>query len=160
MHRSASGIAILTIVILFATVGGFAQDTTDNLSEDRGLGIGMEIGFPWGGLLSARYWFNQTVALEGIVFAWGEGSDYSGIFTGRMLYKVSDRPTVDFYVVGGATFPFSSYGPETSIFSIAGGIEFNLAFAKNLALNIEFGGAISSRGAFVMEIGSGIHFYF
>ncbi len=160
MRRSILGSVILTTVILVITVGSFAQDARENLSQDRGLGVGMQIGFPWGGLLSARYWFDQSIALEGIVFAWGESLDYSGVITGRMLYKLSDRPTVDFYVVGGATFPFSSYGLDIAIFSIAGGIEFNLAFAKNLAFNIEFGGAISTEGSFVMEIGSGIHFYF
>lgn len=82
------------------------------------------------------------------------------MLTGRMLYKLSDRPTVDFYVVGGATFPFSSYELNTALFSVAGGIEFNLVSAKNLAINIEFGGAMSTEGSFAMEIGSGIHFYF
>ncbi len=160
MRRSILWLLILISIILAATVGGLAQDTSENLSEDRGLGLGMQVGFPWGGLLSARYWFDESIAVEGIVFAWGESPDYSGVLTGRMLYKVSDRPTVDFYVVGGATFPFSSHGLNTILFSVAGGIEFNLAFANNLAINVEFGVAASTEGSFVMEIGSGIHFYF
>jgi len=160
MHRALVVILILTTAILALGVGGFSQDVVDNLSEGRSLGVGIQIGFPWGGLISTRYWFDSSTAVEGIFFAWKERSDYTGVITGRVLYKISDRPTVDFYVVGGATLPFSSYGTQTAIFSAAGGIEFNLAFARNLALNVEFGGAMSSEGSFIMEIGSGIHFYF
>ena len=110
--------------------------------------------------MSTRYWFNPAAAIEGIIFVFGDSSNYSGIISGRVLYKLSDKPTVDFYVASGATFPFSSYGESQVLFSAAGGIEFNFAFAKNLAWNVEFGGTISSGGNLMMALGTGIHFYF
>ncbi|HDL84733.1 MAG TPA: hypothetical protein ENH11_00090 [Candidatus Acetothermia bacterium] len=159
MRRS---IVVLTIVfVIFSlSVTTFAQETDENLSNGRSFGIGMQVGFPWGGLVSCRYWFNPTVAVEGIIFAWGEANDYFGVFTGRILYKLSDTPTVDFYIASGATFPFSAYGHSPVLFSAVGGIEFNFAFAKNLAWNVEFGGTISSTGNLAMALGTGIHFYF
>jgi len=158
--RTATVAITIVLVIFSVSVVTLAQVQDENLSDNRGLGIGMQIGFPWGGLVSGRYWFNPTVAIEGIIFAWGKSNDYSGVFTGRVLYKLSDTPTVDFYVAGGATFPFSAYGEEPAIFSVAGGIEFNFAFAKNLAWNVEFGATMSSTGEFTMALGTGIHFYF
>lgn len=159
MRRS---IAVLTIVLVLFSVAGpvFAQEQDENLSDGRGFGIGMQVGLPVGGLVSARYWFNPTVAVEGIVFAWGEASNYFGVFSGRVLYKLSDTPTVDFYIASGVTFPFSAYENPPLLFSAAGGIEFNFAFAKNLAWNVEFGGTMSSTGNLTMALGTGIHFYF
>ncbi len=159
MRRS---IAVLTIVLVLFSVAGpvLAQEQDENLSDGRGFGIGMQVGLPVGGLVSARYWFNPTVAVEGIVFAWGESHDYFGVFSGRVLYKLSDTPTVDFYIASGATFPFSAYGNDPVLFSVAGGIEFNFAFAKNLAWNVEFGGTMSSTGNLTMALGTGLHFYF
>jgi len=158
--RTATVAITIVLVIFSVSVVTLAQVQDENLSDNRGLGIGMQIGFPWGGLVSGRYWFNPTVAIEGIVFAWGESSDYFGVFSGRILYKISDTPTVDFYVAGGATFPFSAYRHDPVLFSAAGGIEFNFAFAKNLAWNVEFGATMSSTGDFTMALGTGIHFYF
>ncbi|MCD6494755.1 hypothetical protein J7K60_01735 [Candidatus Bipolaricaulota bacterium] len=157
MRRS---IAALAIVLLLLAVPALAQEQDENLSDGREFGIGMQVGLPVGGLVSARYWFNPTIAVEGIIFAWGEASDYFAIFSGRVLYKLSDTPTVDFYIAPGATFPFSAYGADPLLFSVAGGIEFNFAFAKNLAWNVEFGGTISSTGNLTMALGTGIHFYF
>ncbi len=153
-------IVIALVAVLLLSLGASAQTQDENLSAGRSLGIGMEVGFPWGGLVSGRYWFDSNVGIEGIIFAWGDRYSYSGVFTGRVLYKISDTPTVDFYVVGGASFPFSTAGPETTIFSVAGGIEFNFAFARNFAWNLEFGGTISAIGELTMAIGTGIHFYF
>lgn len=154
-------VAITIVLVVFGlSVTAFTQDQSENLSDNRSFGIGMQIGFPWGGLVSGRYWFNRSFGVEGIVFAWGDSSDYSGVFTARVLYKLSDTPTVDFYVASGATFPFSAYGHNPLIFSAAGGIEFNFAFAKNLAWNIEFGATMSSAGNLTMALGTGIHFYF
>jgi len=154
-------VVAFTIVLLFSlAIPTFAQEQADNLSDNRSFGFGVQVGLPVGGLVSARYWFNPTVAVEGIIFAWGDANDYFGVFSGRVLYKLSDRPTVDFYVASGATFPFSRYGHDPVLFSAAGGIEFNFAFARNLAWNIEFWGTMSSAGNLTMAIGTGIHFYF
>jgi len=159
MRRSI--IAFTVVLVLFSlAIPTFAQEQAENLSDNRSFGLGMQVGLPVGGLVSARYWFNPIVAVEGIIFAWGDSNDYFGVFSGRVLYKLSDRPTVDFYIASGATFPFSRYGHDPVLFSAAGGIEFNFAFAKNLAWNIEFGGTISSTGNLMMALGTGIHFYF
>ncbi len=159
MRRSVVALTIVLVVFSLASPA-FAQGQDENLSDGRSFGIGMQVGLPVGGLVSARYWFNPTVAVEGIIFAWGEASDYFGIVSGRILYKLSDTPTVDFYIASGATFPFSAYGHDPVLFSAAGGIEFNFAFAKNLAWNVEFGGTMSSTGNLMMALGTGIHFYF
>jgi len=159
MRRSVVALAVMLVVFSLASPA-FAQEQDENLSDGRGFGIGMQVGLPVGGLVSARYWFNPTVAVEGIVFAWGESNDYFGVFSGRVLYKLSDTPTVDFYIASGATFPFSAYGNDPVLFSVAGGIEFNFAFAKNLAWNVEFGASMSSTGDFTMALGTGLHFYF
>jgi len=159
MRRSIV-VLIMVVMLFLLVIPAFAQDQAENLSSGRTFGIGMQVGLPVGGLVSARYWFNSSFAVEGIIFAWGEASDYFGVFSARMLYKLSDTPTVDFYIASGATFPFSAYGHDPVLFSAAGGIEFNFAFAKNLAWNIEFGGTISSTGNLTMALGTGIHFYF
>lgn len=154
-------VVLAIVLILFSlSATSLAQDTAENLSDSRSFGIGMQVGLPVGGLVSARYWFNPSVAVEGIVFAWGDANDYFGVASGRVLYKLSDRPTVDFYVASGVTFPFSAYGHDPLLFSAAGGIEVNFAFAKNLAWNVEFGGTMSSTGDLTMALGTGIHFYF
>ncbi len=149
-------VSVLSLLIICIPL--FAEG--ENLSAGRTLGMGMEVGFPWGGLVSARYWFGPQIGVEGIVFAWGEPTDLIGTFTGRLLYKLSDNPTVDFYIAGGATVPFSSYGETELILSGAGGIEFSFPFAPSLAFNLEFGGAFSTTGMFTMAFGTGIHFYF
>ena len=154
-------VALIVVIAVASLAGsGFAQTQDENLSDGRGFGIGMQVGLPVGGLVSARYWLNPSIAIEGIVFAWGEASDYFGVVSGRVLYKLSDTPTVDFYIASGATFPFSRYGQDPVLFSAAGGIEFNFAFARNLAWNVEFGGTMSSTGNLTMALGTGIHFYF
>lgn len=154
-------VALMVVIAVASLAGsGFAQAQDENLSDGRGFGVGMQVGLPVGGLVSARYWFDPSIAVEGIIFAWGESNDYFGVVSGRVLYKLSDTPTVDFYIASGATFPFSAYGHDPVLFSAAGGIEFNFAFAKNLAWNVEFGGTMSSTGNLMMALGTGIHFYF
>ncbi|RLE37211.1 hypothetical protein DRJ23_06250 [Candidatus Acetothermia bacterium] len=156
MRGAVIVIAVVAILLISATL--FA-DGEENLSAGRGFGFGMEAGVPWGGLVSARYWFTPQLGVEGIVFAWGELPDLTGVFTGRLLYKLSDTEAVDFYITGGGTVPFSPYGENELILSTAGGIEFSFPFAPNLAFNLEFGGAFSTVGRLMMAFGTGIHFY-
>ncbi len=151
-------LAVSALSLLIVCVPLFAEG--GNLSAGRTLGMGMEVGFPWGGLVSARYWFGPQIGAEGIIFAWGDLTDLVGTFTGRLLYKLSDTDAVDFYIAAGATVPFSSYGESELILSGAGGIEFSFPFAPSLAFNLEFGGAFSTAGTFTMAFGTGIHFYF
>ena len=160
--RSVTFVCVLLLV--FAVAVG-AQDAAapaeePNLSVDRTLGVGMQLDFPFGGLLSARYWFSPDWAGEAILFLWGDGGEVEGTITGRALVRIADRPVVDFYGAVGASVPITPYGWETVTLSAAGGIEFGFRSAPSLAWNIEFGIAYATDGELGMVFGTGIHFYF
>ena len=151
--------------------GGAAQDVAgtdvavtdaslENLSSDRTVGVGIQVGYPWGGLISTRYWLSPEIGVEGIVFADGSAGWFEGTLTLRSLFRVVDASTVDFYVAAGATLPFPLYGGSEVFFVGVGGIELNFRFAPNLAWNIEFGVGCSTLGTVQMALGTGIHFYF
>jgi len=153
----------ITVLVLVAAVAGpaLAQppvEQEENLSAGRTLGIGMQVGFPMGGLVSARYWFSASVGVEGILFLWGDVGEFEGMATARLLYRISDTSTADFYTALGATLPLSSYGE--AVFSGVGGIEFSFPFAGSLSWNVEFGVALFTLGEVTMAIGTGLHFYF
>jgi hypothetical protein len=154
----------LIVALVCSAVGMAQEDSTSeeavDLSVDRTLGVGMQLDFPFGGLLSGRYWFSPDLAGEAILFLWGYAGDVEGAVTVRALYRIADRPVVDFYGVVGASVPVSSYGWETLYLSAAGGIEFGFRSAPSLAWNIEFGIAYSTDGELSMLFGTGIHFYF
>jgi hypothetical protein len=161
MKRTLAALVTVTCVSLFA----IAQDTgieIVNLSADRQLGVGIQLDFPYGGLISTRYWLDPTYGLEGILFLWGDEMDVEGTVTARGLYRIADAPVVDFYGAVGASLPFSmyGYGLQSVILSVAGGIEFGFRFAPSLAWNIEFGLAYALDGQISMLFGTGIHFYF
>ncbi len=158
---------VLFLVLLMAVgaTAGIAQQDGQangavNLSAERTLGVGMQLDFPWGGLLSARYWFLPHAGGEVILFLWGEGSDVEGTVTVRGLARIADQPVVDFYGAGGVSVPFTRTGGEPVYLSAAGGIEFGFGFAPSLAWNIEFGVAYRTDGEVSMLFGTGIHFYF
>jgi hypothetical protein len=164
MRWGAIGVLMVVVASALACVAQEVGPTADaiNLSEGRGLGVGMQLDFPFGGLISTRYWFETSFGVEGILMMWGYDGDIEGIFTGRTLYRIADASVVDFYGVAGATIPFSSYGYGLGpiIVSAAGGIEFGFRSAPNLAWNIEFGLSISGDGDLQMVFGTGIHYYF
>ena len=156
---------LIVAVVLACSLAGLAQEDAApdeglNLSADRMLGVGMQLDFPFGGLLSGRYWFSPLLGVEGIVFLWGNAGDVEGTVTARALYRIADRPVSDFYGVVGASVPISPYGWESLYLSAAGGIEFGFRSAPSLAWNIEFGVAYSTDGELAMVFGTGIHFYF
>ena len=153
-------ITVLAVSVLGGAQEDTAVDEVINLSADRTLGVGMQLDFPFGGLLSGRYWFSPDFAGEAIVFLWGYADEVEGTITGRALYRIADRPVVDFYGAVGGSVPVSSYGWEAIYLSAAGGIEFGFRFAPSLAWNIEFGIAYSTDGELSMVFGTGIHFYF
>ena len=159
------GWIVAVVVVLASVIACAAQDVETepvNLSADRGLGVGMQLDFPMGGLISTRYWVEPSFGIEGILFVWGYDGDVEGTLTVRSLYRIADAPVVDFYGVVGATIPFSTYGygPSAILVSAAGGIEFGFRFAPNLAWNIEFGISVSGEADLQMVFGTGIHFYF
>lgn len=150
--------AVMGVLLLIVVFPVLAQE--ENLSEGRSLGIGMQVDFPFGGLVSGRYWASPNVGVEGIVFLWGRLGELEGIVTARFLYRISDTAAVDFYTAAGASFPFSPYGEVETILSGVGGIEFSFPFARSLAWNVEFGVTFSTDGELAMAVGTGIHFYF
>jgi len=152
---------LVTATFLFgATQEDPAIEAELNLSAGRTLGLGMQLDFPIGGLLAGRYWISDVWGGEAVLFLWGSSGDLEGMVTGRILYRVADRPVVDFYTAFGVTQPIEPSDGEPLIFSLAGGIEFGLRFASALAWNIEFGMAYGLDGELSMLFGTGIHFYF
>jgi hypothetical protein len=162
MRREMS---VCVLLLLFLSVVGAGQNAAApeeglNLSAERTLGVGMQLDFPFGGLLSGRYWFSSDLAGEAILFLWGGAGEVEGVVTVRGLYRIADRPVSDFYGAVGASVPISPYGWETVYLSAAGGIEFGFRSAPSLAWNIEFGIAYATDGELSMVFGTGIHFYF
>jgi hypothetical protein len=100
----------LGILLMTLTVPVIGEETnTENLSAARTLGVGMQVGFPWIGLISGRYWGTENLGLEDILLIWGNPGELSGSLTGRALSRLSDTPTVDFYLAGGITYSFSGF---------------------------------------------------
>jgi len=135
-----------------------ATEQLENLSAGRSFGLGLQGEFPWGGLLSARYWATERWGVEGVFFVLAEGGDVAGIVTARALYRAVDAAAVDFYVAAGPSFQLSLYGGEPIIGSLVGGIEIN--FSRGFAWNVEFGLAANTLGKVWTAFGTGIHFYF
>ncbi len=169
MKRVRVGVALVAVLCLAVGIAE-AQDIGvadvsanvlgENLSEGRTLGIGIQTEYPWGGLISARYWLSPEIGAEGVALVYGSMGWFEGTATLRTLFRVVDAPTADFYVAAGATLPFPLYGGSEVVFAGVGGIEFNFRSAPNLAWNIEFGVACSTLGNVNMAIGTGVHFYF
>lgn len=157
MRRNIAGIVGFFILLALSSM---ALPQEENLSLDRSLGIGMQVGFPWGGLVSARYWLSPCFGTEGILFVGGMMDDLRGILTGRLFYRLRDTSVTDFYIAAGVSYPFSRYGEDGAILSVVGGIEFGFLRARNLAWDLEFGVAVSTLGEINMAFGTGIHFYF
>ncbi|MCX6093763.1 MAG: hypothetical protein NTY63_02920 [Candidatus Bipolaricaulota bacterium] len=169
MKRVRVGVALVAVLCLAVGIaeaqnveaaGVSASALEVNLSDGRTLGIGIQAEFPWGGLISARYWLSPEIGAEGVVLVTGSLGWFEGTATLRALFRVVDASTVDFYVAAGATLPFPLYSGSEVVFAGVGGIEFNFRSAPNLAWNIEFGVACSTLGNVNMVVGTGVHFYF
>ncbi len=157
MRKTAS--ALCLVVVLLASWTTIAQQMNEdvvNLSDQRGLGIGMQIGMPHGGLISGRFWFSTNLGVEGIVFVSGDAEYLDGQITGRVLYRALDDNVVDLYVAGGVSIPLAGRGYSISALA---GIEFGLRFAPHLAWNLEFGMFYGNYGI-GMTVGAGVHIYF
>jgi hypothetical protein len=157
-------VALLALpLVAFAQEGLPAANTTnaalasDNLSEGRSFGLGIQAEFPWGGLLSARYWATDWLGFEGVFFVLSNDGETSGIVTARALYRAADAAAVDFYLAGGASFQFSTYA-NPALGTLVGGIEIN--FSQRFAWNVEFGLSATIYGEVWTTFGTGIHFYF
>ncbi len=157
MRSNRSRLMVLACVaVVIASIGTTAQEFV-NVSEGRTWGVGMQVGLPYGGLISVRSWLSPVLGLEGILFFSGGALDLEGTVTARGLYRVSDTNTTDFYVAAGVTLPLED---RTLALSVLGGIEFGFQLAPLLAWNIEFGASYELDGDVNMSVGTGLHYYF
>jgi hypothetical protein len=157
MRPSGSAILIAAcLVLLFGSVQIAAQEVV-NVSDGRTWGVGMQVGMPYGGLISVRSWLSPAFGVEGILFFSGGAYDLEGTVTARGLFRVSDTDTTDFYVAVGGTLPLED---RTLAVSVLGGIEFGFRLAPLLAWNIEFGASYALDGNLNMAVGTGVHYYF
>jgi hypothetical protein len=157
MRPNASVILVAAcLAVLLGSVPMAAQEAV-NVSDGRAWGIGMQVGMPYGGLISIRSWLSPELGVEGILFLSGGAYNLEGTVTARALYRVSDADTTDFYVAMGATLPLES---RILVVSAAGGIEFGFRLAPLLAWNIEFGASYALDGELNMAVGTGLHYYF
>lgn len=134
-----------------------AGPASANLSEGRSFGLGIQAEFPWGGLISLRYWATDRFGLEGVFFVLSNDGETSGIATARALYRAVDAAAVDFYVAAGASFQLSVFA-NPALGTLVGGIEIN--FSQRFAWNVEFGLSATLYGEVWTTFGTGIHFYF
>jgi len=153
-------ILLVLVAALACAVGLSLTAQEANVSHGRTFGLGIQADYPFGGLVSARYWFSDTFALEETAFVSATTAGTDASLTTRALYRVADASTVDFYVAPGASLYFSPAREEPTAFSLVGGIEFDYVAAPNLAWNIEFGVVLTSAGFVNMCLGTGVHFYF
>lgn len=135
-----------------------AAPASDNPSAGRSFGLGIQAEYPWGGLISLRYWATDELGFEGVFFVLSNDGETSGIATARALYKLVDAAAVDFYLAGGASVGFSATGSDPAIGMLVGGIEIN--FSRRFAWNVEFGLSATIYGEAWTTFGTGIHFYF
>lgn len=158
MNRRAICAAILVFVSLsLAAFGEDGEIEASNLSANRTVGIGIQAEFPWGGLISARYWATDALGVEGVFFVLANDGETSGIATARALWRVVDAEAVDFYVAAGGSFSLGVY-PSPAIGILVGGIEVD--FSRRFAWNVEFGLSATIYGEVWTTFGTGIHFYF
>jgi hypothetical protein len=148
------------IVLCWLPIVATAQEGTpapDNLSADRSFGLGIQAEYPWGGLISLRYWVVDELGFEGVFFVLSNDGETSGIVTARVLYRAFDATAVDFYIAGGVSAQLSSYA-NPALGTFVGGIEIN--FSERFAWNVEFGLSATLYGEVWTTFGTGIHFYF
>lgn len=165
MNRRIPVALLAAVALLIVSASALAQEVQaasateqlDNLSAGRSFGIGIQAEFPWGGLISLRYWATDWLGFEGVFFVLSNDGETSGIVTARALYRAVDAEAVDFYIAGGASFQLSTYA-SPALGSLVGGIEIN--FSQRFAWNVEFGLSATIYGEVWTTFGTGIHFYF
>ncbi len=156
-------VAVLALPFAVAAQDGLspavsATEQLDNLSAGRSFGIGIQAEYPWGGLISLRYWATDWLGFEGVFFVLSNDGETSGIVTARALYRAVDAAAVDFDLAGGASVGFSAVGSDPATGILVGGIEIN--FSQRFAWNVEFGLSATIYGEAWTTFGTGIHFYF
>ncbi len=158
MHRRVR-FALVAVALVALSSAALAQESPGgvNRSEGRSFGIGIQAEFPWGGLISLRYWATESLGFEGVFFVLADDGETSGVVTARGLYRAVDAASVDFYVAAGASFSLSAYA-NPPLGMAVGGIE--VSFSDRFAWNVEFGLSATVYGEIWTTFGTGVHFYF
>ncbi len=161
-------LSVIVSLVLLLT-GGFTTVVRANGGNDREInganiypkyGFGSQFVYPSGGL-SSRFWLNSRLGGEAnaILWSWSDqSSGVNGTVSLRVLSKLSDGETVDFYVAAGGAYNFQP-GNYTITLVGTGGISFRI-FSDNFRLNLEFGMQGQGVNKFGMTFGSGFHYYF
>jgi len=119
-------------------------------SNDRNVGIGLQVDLPVFGLVSLRAWWEDLLGVEIVALVFGP----LVTVTPRGLVKIADSNEADLYMAFGSTF----YPAGGVILHAAAGIEWSPS--THIALNLELGfGYDPSLGPSTF-IGGGIHYYF
>jgi hypothetical protein len=147
------------------TVSALAGLAFEDLSAQRGFGVGMQVTFPMrppqalpASGMSVRVWLWDRFGIEGDFFV--VGSSLS--FTPRLFLKVINLEIADLYVGGGVSF-FTYAPPQEALMlyiPVQGVVGLEMRLTPQIALNGEIGvfGLGGTRGG--VTSGLGVHFYF
>jgi len=108
---------IVSIALSIVTASVFSGVALENLSAQRGFGVGMQVTFPMrppqalpASGMSVRVWLWDRLGIEGDLFV--VGSSLS--FTPRFFFKVINLEIADLYVGGGLSF-FTYAPPQEAL---------------------------------------------
>jgi hypothetical protein len=163
MNRTWVVVSIWLLAV-FGPLGALAQEP-ENLSAGRGVGFGLQGPC----LFSVRYWVDERLAFEANGFAltnqFGPPDipvQVFGCVAGKLLYKVGDGRSLDFYLNLWAELPFgnSPFTAEPPVpgAAVIGGLEWSLL--PNFAVNFEFGEQVRLSGRVDFAFSLGLHYYF
>jgi len=156
---------IVSIALSIVTVSALAGLAFEDLSAQRGFGVGMQVTFPMrppqalpASGMSVRVWLWDRFGIEGDFFV--VGSSLS--FTPRLFLKVINLEIADLYVGGGVSF-FTYAPPQEALMlyiPVQGVVGLEMRLTPQIALNGEIGvfGFGGTRGG--VTSGLGVHFYF
>jgi hypothetical protein len=156
---------IVSIALSIVTVSALAGLAFEDLSAQRGFGVGMQVTFPMrppqalpASGMSVRVWLWDRFGIEGDFFV--VGSSLS--FTPRLFLKVINLEIADLYVGGGVSL-FTYAPPQEALMlyiPVQGVVGLEMRLTPQIALNGEIGvfGFGGTRGG--VTSGLGVHFYF
>jgi hypothetical protein len=156
---------IVSIALSIVTVSALAGLALEDLSAQRGFGVGMQVTFPMrppqalpASGMSVRVWLWDRFGIEGDFFV--VGSSLS--FTPRLFLKVINLEIADLYVGGGVSF-FTYAPPQEALMlyiPVQGVVGLEMRLTPQVALNGEIGvfGLGGTRGG--VTSGLGVHLYF
>jgi hypothetical protein len=156
---------IVSIALSIVTVSALAGLAFEDLSAQRGFGVGMQVTFPMrppqalpASGMSVRVWLWDRFGIEGDFFV--VGSSLS--FTPRLFLKVINLEIADLYAGGGVSF-FTYAPPQEALMlyiPVQGVVGLEMRLTPQIALNGEIGvfGLGGTRGG--VTSGLGVHLYF